>query len=284
MKELRILLFTLVFLSVSSHSRGGDIISGKEDIAIYEAYIQKFKVQQDKPFNELLINTAKYFLGKPYIASTLEVSEEERLVVNLREFDCTTFVENCIVLSQVIKSDDLSYNNYTHLLSAMRYRNGEIAGYTSRLHYTCDWIYENQKRGVFTDISLKLGGHKVKKVINFMTTHPQLYKHLKDSPRNVELLKAIEDNIADRDSYEIIPVSKISGIEKNIKNGDIIVFATSIKGLDYSHIGIAYWQGAKLHFIHASSRSKKVVIESKALSAYCLNSKSCTGISVLRIN
>jgi cell wall-associated NlpC family hydrolase len=265
-------------------AKGGDIVSTPSDARIYEAYIKLFEKQKDRPFEEILINTAKYFLGKPYVASTLETSDRERMIVNLREFDCTTFVENCIALSQVVKSGDFSYNNYLQTLITMRYRDGEVAGYTSRLHYTSDWIYENEKHGLLRNISSEIGGEKVKKDINFMTTHPQLYKHLKSNARNREELDKIEKNISKRNAYEILPITAIYDQQQKIRTGDIIVFATSIAGLDYSHIGIAYWQNGKLHFIHASSKAKQVITEKKTLSDYCQTSKSCAGMTVLRIN
>lgn len=264
--------------------RAGDIISTPADVKAYEAYIKKFGTQKGLPFDEVLIHTAKYFMDKPYVASTLETSGAERLTVNLREFDCTTFVENCIVLAGIIKSGDFSYPGYTQKLMEMRYRNGVVSGYPSRLHYTRDWIYENEKRGVLSNISVRSGGQKVRKTINFMTAHPESYKHLKNNPRNISRMEEIEKDISSRNDYAILPADSIENKKDNIKSGDIIVFATSLDGLDYSHIGIAYWQDGDLHFIHASSRYMKVVIESKTLSQYCRDSKNCTGVSVLRIN
>lgn len=284
MKPVRLVILILSLLVLSNVVKGGDIISTPSDVRIYETYIKQFEKQRDRPFEEILINTAKYFLGKPYVASTLEISDAERMVINLREFDCTTFVENCIALSQVIKSGDFSYNNYLQTLITMRYRDGEVAGYTSRLHYTSDWIYENEKHGLLKNISSEIGGEKVKKDINFMTMHPQLYKHLKNNAQNIDKLDKIEKDISKRNAYEVLPTVAIYDNEQKIKTGDIIVFATSIAGLDYSHIGIAYWQKEKLHFIHASSKAKQVIIEQKTLLEYCQTSKNCTGVTVLRIN
>lgn len=284
MKPARLVILIFSLFTLSNMAKGGDIVSTPADLRIYEAYIKQFEKQKDKPFEEIFINTAKYFLGKPYVASTLEVPDTERMVVNLREFDCTTFVENCIALSQVIKSGDFSYDNYLQTLITMRYRDGEVAGYTSRLHYTSDWIYENEKHGLLRNISSEIGGEKVKKDVNFMTTHPQLYKHLKGNAQNIEKLDKIEKNISKRNAYEILPTAAIYNSQQKIKTGDIIVFATSIAGLDYSHIGIAYWQKEKLHFIHASSKARQVIIEQKTLLEYCQTSKSRTGVTVLRIN
>jgi len=277
-----LLLFSVLAISVAA--KGKDIIYSESDSLIYETYVKQFAGQKDTPFNELLINTARYFLGKPYVAATLETSDDEKLIINLREFDCTTLVENCIALALTIKSDNLSFENYCQNLASLRYRNGKVEGYNSRLHYTSDWIYENMKQGIIKDISPETGGKHIIKKIDFMTTHPHLYKHLKSNPENIKKLEKIETDINSRNSYIIIPVGSITESEKNIQDGDIIAFATSVSGLDYSHIGIAYWQTGKLHFIHASSRLKKVVIEEKTLSDYCRNSKSCTGISALRTN
>lgn len=284
MKFIQSVLLIVSLLVFSDNARGSDIIYNRQDSLIYESYIEKHKGQANLPVNEIIINTAKYFLGKPYTASTLEASDKEKLIINLREFDCTTLVENCIALSLTIKSGDLSFKNYSAILMKLRYRNGEIKGYTSRLHYTSDWIYENERQNIIKDITANIGGKNIPKRINFMSTHPQLYKHLKNNPQNINKLKETEEDIYNRNHYIIIPKSLITKHSEGIKNGDIIGFATSVPGLDYSHIGIAYWEEENLHFIHASSKMKEVVIEEKTLSDYCVGSKSCSGISVLRVN
>ncbi|MDH6310408.1 hypothetical protein M2451_003294 [Dysgonomonas sp. PFB1-18] len=281
MKPLFVLI--LLFCSLFCAAQGADVVYSKQDSVIYEKYIKEFKSERDKPLDELIVNTSKFFMGKPYVASTLEVSDKEQLIINLREFDCTTLVENSIALAKTIKSGDTSFGNYCRILKQIRYRDGEINGYLSRLHYTTDWIFENEKQNVFENISLKPGGKKVVQPVNFMSTHPNLYKHLKNSPSNIRELSNIEKEINKRDSYRIIPLAKIAAIEKGIENGNIITFATSIAGLDYSHMGIAYRQNGTMHFIHASSRAKQVVIETKTLLNYCKSSKNCTGISIFRI-
>ena len=282
MKYLRLLIFLLCVTPYVGQAQ--NVIYSKQDSVIYGSYIAQFNSCKDNSVSELIIKSAKFFLGKPYVASTLEVSENETLTLNLGQLDCTTFVENCIVLSQVVKSADHSFNNYCRTLQKMRYRDGTINGYTSRLHYTSDWIYENEKRNILQNISLEIGGEVVQHPLSFMSGHPASYKHLKENPSNTERMEDIETAINKRNNYRIIPLASISKNERNIKNGDIVVFATGIQGLDYSHIGIAYWQNSQLHFIHASSRVKEVVIEKKTLLDYCKDTKNCTGISVLRIN
>ena len=284
MKFYRFFALSLLIILPFQMKGENGVIYQKEDSLTFVRYIEQFKSQKDLPFNQLLIKTAKFFLGKPYVASTLEASGNETLIINLRELDCTTFVENCIALTRVIKSGDSSFENYCSCLINMRYRGGEIKGYTSRLHYTSDWIYENERNNLLRNISTDIGGKIVNHPLSFMSGHPQSYKHLKDNEANISKMKEIERTVNNRDNYRIIPVESISKNKEKIENGEIVVFATSLQGLDYSHIGIAYWQNGELHFIHASSKQKQVVIEKKTLVEYCVDSKSCSGISILRIN
>ena len=45
-----------------------------------------------------VLTLARHFLGVPYVAHTLEVNDDERLVVNTRQLDCTTLVETVAAL------------------------------------------------------------------------------------------------------------------------------------------------------------------------------------------
>ena len=87
------------------------------------------------------------FLKTPYVAHTLEVNEEEKLVVNFDEVDCTTFVEYVLALSlSPVKNGAIDKTDYARVLQKIRYRDGRINGYTSRLHYIADWINNGVKQ------------------------------------------------------------------------------------------------------------------------------------------
>lgn len=271
-------------LAATFYTAKGDTIYTKNDALILDKYAKEFENQKKEPFSVLIPNTAKFFLGCPYVASTLEVGEDESLVVNLRQFDCTTLVESCIALSGLTKLSEFSIANYCKLLQLLRYRGEEIDGYTSRLHYLSDWIHENEQKKVLKNITADIGGVEKTKLVNYMSTHPQSYKQLKNNADNIRKIKTIENEINERNDYVIIPKTSISKIEKDIQNGDIIAFATTIGGLDYSHVGIAYWEKGVLRFIHASSAAKKVIIDRRSISEYCNSMKTCSGITVLRVN
>ncbi|MDH6358046.1 N-acetylmuramoyl-L-alanine amidase-like domain-containing protein [Parabacteroides sp. PF5-9] len=251
-----------------------------EDRLIFERFAKQMLPKRSLPMDQLLIETGKYFLNTPYVASTLE-KEPESLVINLREMDCTTFVENVIALSQTIKSPTPSFEHFCRNLQRLRYRNGKITDYSSRLHYTSDWIYTNERKGFVKDITRQIGGVILPLNLSFMSTHPDSYIQLKNHPDLIPKIEKIERDINTR-MYYYLPKELIKYKKAKMQNGDMVCFVTSIKGLDISHIGFIYHEGDKLTFIHASSKEKKVIINSEPLSTYTENMKSNTGIIVVR--
>lgn len=252
-----------------------------KDSLIFDEYISEFSSKKHLPIGELVTQTGIFFINSPYVGATLEHLGKEQLVVNLREFDCTTFVETCIALSLTVKKDHPTFQKYQDLLKKIRYRKGRLEGYSSRLHYPSDWLYDNSD--LFSDITLSLGGVIVNKPINFMSSHSELYPLLKNNKQHQDEIIEIEKEINLRNNYALLPVNKIRSSTKQIKSGDIIIFGTKTKGLDFSHIGFAYWQKGVLKLLHASSAHKRVIIDTKSLAQYCEISKNCTGIAILRI-
>lgn len=282
MDKIRAILTLALILFGQGISLADDVCYTKQDSLIFEKYIKDFESKKMSNISALTIETAKYFLGCPYVAHTLEINDNEKLVVNLREFDCTTYVESCMALAHTVKSDKPTFDTFCNFLRDIRYRNGEIIDYSSRLHYISDWAYDNND--ILEDIGKTSGGQLTTKERNFMSKNKELYKHLKNSPTNQNNIKYFEDSLNKREGYYVILRGDIYKYAKNLKNGDIVVFATSIKGLDFTHIGFLYHENGILKFIHASSSAKQTVIEKKSLKDYCYQSKSCTGIMILRQN
>ncbi len=251
-----------------------------KDKQIFDSYTNKQNHLIDSSLNSQIVRTAMFFLDTPYKALTLESHDEEQLTVNLQAFDCMTFVENCIALSLTTHSEKADFDTFKKELQTIRYRNGVIEGYTSRLHYTSDWITDNQKKGILEDKTQISGGIILPIHINFMSTHPQAYSYLSKHPEDIEKIRQIEDSINSR-TYYYIPKEKINSLGTQIKSGDIVCFVTSIQGLDISHLGIAYRKNGMLTFIHASTTAQKVIINPVSIADYCKNIKSNKGIMVL---
>lgn len=261
-----------------------NLIFTDKDKLIFNQYISYISpITQILELDELLEKTASFFLNKPYVAHTLENKGEERVTVNLREFDCTTYIETVVALTQTVRSEDHSFENFIQKLEAIRYREGKLKGYSSRLHYFHDWLYDNEKEGVLRNITMSIGGIKEDKQLNFMSTHRNAYSQLEFNDNNLSEIIDIEKEINNRGGISYIPKSKIFDINSRIPHMSIIAFATSINGLDVTHTGFAYQKDGKLTFIHASSAKNKVIVDSLTVSEYCNQQKTCTGIIVAKL-
>ena len=253
-----------------------------EDRKIFDDYISYIKPFKSTQESELIIKTAFFFINKPYVASTLEI-EPEGLVVNMREFDCTTFVETVLALSRIIKLfDQPTLENFCGQLLNIRYRRGSINNYTDRLHYFSDWIYENETRVHVKDITKEIGGEPYKLNLNFMSTHPDSYKQLKSNSEYVDIIKKKESDISGRNVYSIIPKERIVQCGKEMRDGDIVCFVTDIEGLDISHVGFIYYNEGQLTFIHASTTAKRVIVNSQPLSVYAEKNGHNIGVMIVR--
>lgn len=273
-----LLLFSCFFIF---HGQAADkIYFTNEDRVIFDRYVSEMSAQKSLPIGELMVKTACFFLGTPYVAATLE-KDSEALVINLREMDCTTLIENTVALTRTIQSGEPSFEIFCKNLQELRYRDGEIHDYTSRLHYTTDWIYENQRKGIVKDVTAEAGGVHLPIDLSFMSTHPESYKPLKVKPELTSKIAAKEKEINTR-SYYYIPETQINQRAAGMNNGDIVCFVTTIKGLDISHVGIICRLGDKLTFIHASTTQKKVIINEEPLQDYVESLKRNNGIMVVR--
>ncbi len=236
----------------------------------------------DKPIGDVITAVGKSFLGTDYIAHTLEKGDSEQLVINLTGLDCTTFLENALVFSRLIKEGKTTFKDYENELEKIRYRNGKLDQYPSRLHYFSDWIYNNTNKGIVNDVTKEIGGEPIKFDVGFMSENPKYYVQLKDNPEFIPIIKKQEEAINKREYY-YIPKEKVADVEDKIHNGDLIAITTNLKGLDIGHVGIAIkLDDGRIHFLHAPIVGSKVQITDMPLPDYLAKVKKHTGIIVLR--
>jgi hypothetical protein len=284
-----------------------------QDRRIFEElvrFLDKKKTSAKFP-DQLMLEIGKFFLGTPYVAGVLETKRAEHLVVNLRDHDCATFVENVVALARAITSrwsptgkpvapfrrscgaasrqkgrgflqpGEKSFEAFQRLLQKIRYRQGRLQGYSSRLHYFSDWIHDNQKKGIVRDVTAKIGGRPLRKAITFMTTHPNLYPLLKNGA-NLRRMKFVERTISRRSLF-FIPKKALRRLEDRIRDGDLIAITTNREGLDVQHVGLAERVKNRIHLLHASSNEGKVVLSKETLYRYLMQSKAPSGIMVVRV-
>lgn len=236
-----------------------------------------------KSSNERISFIAHQFLGLPYVAHTLE-GNTEKLSVNVDQLDCTTFVETVIAMAYTVGEGRTSWRDYIHNLEKIRYRDGKLNGYSSRLHYISDWITDNQYRGNLTEVTTNFPGaiHKVK-TLDFMTSHRDSYKALSDSIE-FEKMKNVEIGYHNhRFPYIKTSTLRSKSVRKLLKEGDIIALTTNMNGLDVSHMGLITIVNGVPHLMHASMKEMEVIIDLLPLHKYLSNSKSLTGIRVIRL-
>jgi hypothetical protein len=244
-------------------------------------FLQKMKLAKEEKKAKTAIIIAKSFIGKPYKAGTLEGNSKEQLVCNLRDFDCSTFVENVIAMSLISHSSSQTFEKYKKQLTELRYRNSTVQGYASRLHYFKEWIIQAERNNILEDITSKIGGMKQKKSLNFMTSNRELYPNLKDEATYLAI-KEHQKQINEFDFY-YIPKWKIEKIENQVQDGDIIAITSNVDGLDFNHEGFAIRKNGRVYLLHASYEQKKVIISSELLVDYLNRINKHSGISVLRL-
>lgn len=226
---------------------------------------------------------ARQFIDTPYVSGTLD-SQQELLTVNLGQLDCTTFVETVMALAYTVGEHRQSWHDFLYNLERLRYRNGEMSDYGSRLHYISDWAVDNVHRGNFAEVTNQLPGYDFMiKTIDFMSRNADKYPQLSD-PQQLERIRNTEIGYrSHRFPYvkkERVGTKKFAAA---LHDGDIVAMTTKTPGLDVSHMGIIIMNNGVPYLIHASSAAGKVVIDKHPLAEYLRRGTHLTGIRVFRL-
>lgn len=231
------------------------------------------------PYGEIVQRVGEALVGQPYVAGLLDEPADETLVVTLRAFDCVLYVENVLALAEGIATGETGYEAYVRRVERMRYRDGEMGAYCSRLHYFSDWIRDNEARGMVRNVTTEAGGERFDKAITFMSEHRDAYPKL-TTDSTYACIVDMEADLAGVDLY-YIPQSRIAEGYAAMQPGDIIATATSIGGLDVTHTGFVHKTDAHTGFMHASLSSEQVKI-SDDLEDYVQGISSQIGVVVAR--
>jgi hypothetical protein len=229
------------------------------------------------------------FVGATYRPGTLEAPGPERLIINLRELDCVTFVENVLALTRFVRHDGTGLladppaarARYEQYLRDLRYRGGTIDGYPSRIHYFSEWLSENERGGRVRQLTRELGGTEDTAPIDFMSTHRAAYRQL-EAPRVLDAIRAMEGRLNRASPRWYIPESRIAAVAGRIRNGDVIAATSTVGGLDVAHTGFALWRAGALHLLHAPLVGHSVEISEQSLAERILAIASQDGIMVAR--
>ena len=258
----------------------------ENDTAKITQMLQKGFEIKDKPVTEIITAYANMLLDTPYVGGTLENSEGEKLVINVDELDCMTFVETVYALTRTTLNGRYSWLDFAHNLENLRYRGGAMDGYASRLHYFSDWVIDNQHRGNVREITRDFDGIRdMVRTINFMSQNRDKYPALADS-LTYEKIKSVEIGYRQHKFAYI----KSTGFNNKkfvsvANSGDIIAMVTKTDNLDVAHLGLVIIdkEAKKPYIIHASLTGKKVQIEKDDLAEFLRRNRSWAGVRVFRI-
>ena len=260
----------------------GDTASAAADRAIFTQTMEWAHAQgiDSLPIGERVARIATRFVGDPYTPQTLEAPGPERLVINLREFDCVTLVESVLAMARILGSGDESFDAFRRNVAHIRYRGGRLSGYPSRLHYFSEWISDNDAKGLLRNVTREIGGVLDPEPISFMTAHQDAYRQFAE-PGITDSIRALEARLSTAERYYVTEDS-IALVADQIRNGDVIAATSTLAGLDIAHTGIALWQNGKLHLLHAPLVGKSVEISEHPLADRIVGFDAQDGIMVAR--
>jgi len=259
----------------------------------FEQLVVRAKAENWKmlPIGERTAVVGQAMVGTPYRSFTLEIDNRvESPSVNFTGLDCWTFFEAALAFARMLDEPETNWTpaQLLRYIEIDRYRHAECTGeYLSRLHYLEDWLYDNDRRGLLTDLTRSLGGVEVPHSAREMTNGWRHYRYLVHNRGLLRPLAEMEAEVSSRPLYEI-PKSRVAAIESRLRSGDIIGIVsrdgryTSLRAT--SHVGLALRTAdGTLHFMHASAPHNygRVVIDTR-LSSYLYRYSSDTGILVAR--
>lgn len=310
MAQIRILILTLLLGCFAVETVAQDVNISTADtthqreknIAVYQRVAAALQPKANElTMPELVVQVALQLLETPYLWASLEM-EPEALQVFLDKTDCILFVELSCCMALTLKGKRIvqagdgehfavraapsltdatpSYELLCDNIRNMRYRLGVVDGYASRIHYTSEWLLQNQTNGILREYTSELGQEFVQ-TFSYMSMHPKTYYQLSHDECALGKIRMIEEYLSEQKPYYLIPQSELQKKEviTQIHSGDIITFISPREGLDLAHVAIAYEQNGEMHFIHASYAAKKVIIEPRTLADYATH-----GIRISRLS
>ncbi len=270
--------------SVESQQSVAQVASDSASAARIQLLLDRGKVLFDQAadVDTLIRFYASEQLGIPYVGGLLEEPATEQLVVTLKGSDCVLFVEMTTAMTLTTLSGSTRLEDAESNVRMLRYRNGTIDGYFSRLHYFGDWLQDNEQKGLMKVMFQDREDLPRLEPYHFMTTKREAYRQLADNDSLFQLMANQEAALNER-LLRYVPTESILSLENELQTGDIVAFVTTVDGLDVSHTAIVKRDGDRVGFWHASTTGS-VIIEPKTLYQYTADRKGLKGIIVARMS
>jgi len=239
------------------------------------------------PLGQRTTTVGRALLGTRYGNYTLEIHDRiEAPSVNLYTLDCWTFYECSLAFARMIQHTPQPWTPIDMLqyIELERYRGGHCDGtYLSRMHHLEEVFYDNQQRGLGTNITKSLGGVPIHRNITEMQIAWKQYRYLRNNPSYRTGIARVEARVS-RLPVTYIPKSRVARIESSLQDGDVLAVAARDTTGYTSHVGLALRSGSTCRFMHAtSSRDKgKCCIIDDRISTYLADKSGAIGLIVFR--
>ena len=201
------------------------------------------------PLGERTAKVGLALVGTPYRGFTLEIDDRvEAPSVNFTGLDCWTFYEVSLGFARMLHAKNPPYApaDLLRMIELERYRGGQCTGaYLSRIHFLEELFYDNERRGLLTNITRQLPGAEKMghRDIREMTVMWKHYRYLRNNPGLRPGMAVIESRVSDLPVYHV-PKRYVPEAEREIQTGDIIAVTSRDTGGYTSHVGLAYRERA----------------------------------------
>jgi cell wall-associated NlpC family hydrolase len=221
------------------------------------------------------IHLATYFLGKPYVAFALSKENPEQLITDLSGFDCVTLFDNVFAL-YTSKGIDSSYIN--QLIKVRYFHPGRIT-YENRNHYFSSTIQKLEKSGYLSQVRESKFEVSSPKSLDVLSEHLKKHRY----QISIDSIEHMEKQFSTA-HLTYFPTKSIPKILPFIQEGDLVLFVTNNKNMDYHHVGFLIKKGNNWHVLHASQQYKKVIVSPENLEEYMRKHSSFPGIQIYHLN
>jgi hypothetical protein len=239
------------------------------------------------PLGQRVVTAGRSLVGTRYGNYTLEIHDHiECPSVNLQSLDCWTFYETSLAFARMIRSRPAPWTeaDLLHFVELERYRGGSCDGsYLSRMHHLEEVFADNERRGLGRNLTRSLGGVPVHRNVREMQVAWRSYRYLRNNPSLRSGIARVEARVSGL-PVSYIPKDRVSRIESQLQDGDVLAIASRDDGGYTSHVGLALRDGSTCRFMHAtSSRDKgRRCIVDRRISSYLAEKRDHMGLIVFR--
>lgn len=234
----------------------------------------------DESFGQYVARAGRVKWGARY-HHPAEQPGPEMLRIDVRRFDCVSFLENVLAVARCGWSATPGESCFLGEVAATRYRGGAVEGFASRLHYLEDWIADNARRGRLEKRTAQLGGTGVRTAFNYVSSHPELFPGLRE-PGTYRAMGEIELTLS-LSSHDVLGRDLVERALSDLEDGDLVAIVGSKPGELVTHAGfVSKSERGTPRLLHASSHHGRVVLTRASVARYVLRRSDRRGIMVAR--